>query len=145
MSIVFILSSCTTYKEKEIKLSEIVAYDLDNIKPTSGDDMIFYDNGKTIPSEYYDLLIENIANILNRNPSILISIEGHSDNCEPINEHLSYKRGNYLYETFIYLHVNKNQIRVISSDDNSPFSIGNDGISDALNRRVGIIYHEKQF
>ena len=87
-------------------------------------------------------IIENQARYLNRNTSLAVQLEGHSDErgTREYNIALGERRGHAVRRILVALGVTPNRITVVSFGEESPAAPGQDEYSYAQNRRVEIRY-----
>jgi chemotaxis protein MotB len=96
-------------------------------------------------------ILDNIAQIIQRNPSFLVEIEGHTDNVPiktllyPSNWELSVARATSVLKYFISHHgISPSRLTIKGNADQKPVAMNDTPENRARNRRVEIRLKEKE-
>ena len=106
------------------------------------DNIILFPYKKTRPDTRGMRLLEKHAERLRDNPDLIVTVEGHTDSVasHEYNKKLGLKRARVVAEILEEMGVNPNQLVTVSYGKERPLRRGNDPQTQALNRRVEIVY-----
>ncbi|MBM4158731.1 MAG: OmpA family protein [Ignavibacteria bacterium] len=99
---------------------------------------ILFDFNKTIPRSESMSEITRVADIIKRNPDMLVEISGHTDNIgsHDYNINLSKKRAEYVVNSLVSLGCDKNNLKAEGYGEMYPVADNNTETGRLLNRRV---------
>lgn len=109
--------------------------DQDILTATFKSEVFFdYDSATLKPGAYSEL--SRVANVLNRYPDTLITVEGHTDarGSETYNQQLSERRADAVKATLVQMGVDERRIQAVGYGESQPISSNYD-----MNRRVNIV------
>lgn len=102
---------------------------------------INFDRGKDIIKPEGEVFVNEIAKLLIGNPSINLSIEGHTDNVGDPNQNqiLSEKRAKSVYNALIKLGIKSDRISSVGKGAADPIASNTTEEGKSLNRRVELV------
>jgi outer membrane protein OmpA-like peptidoglycan-associated protein len=106
----------------------------------SGQEGVFFEFGKAnIKADFYPLLDEG-AEILKKNPTMKVEIQGHTDNVgsEAFNQRLSENRANAVKEYLISKGISADRLKAMGYGQSNPIAPNDTEEGRAMNRRVGM-------
>ena len=106
----------------------------------SGKEGVLFEFGQAdIKAAFYPLLDEG-AEILKRNPTMKIEIQGHTDNVgsEAFNQRLSENRANAVKEYLISKGISADRLKAVGYGESNPIAPNDTEEGRAMNRRVGM-------
>jgi outer membrane protein OmpA-like peptidoglycan-associated protein len=104
----------------------------------SGQEGVFFESGKAnIKADFY-LLLDEGAEILKKNPTMKVEIQGHTDNVgsEAFNQRLSENRANAVKEYFVSKGISADRLKPVGYGPSSPIAPNDTKEGRAKNRRV---------
>ncbi|MGU9978043.1 MAG: OmpA family protein, partial [Candidatus Oxydemutatoraceae bacterium WSBS_2016_MAG_OTU14] len=106
------------------------------------DNIVLFPYKKMRPFPRGIRLLEKHAEKLRSNPNLIVTVEGHTDGTasHEYNKRLGLERARSVARILQEMGVNPNQLVTISYGKERPLRRGKDAQSQALNRRVEIVY-----
>lgn len=127
--------------ESEDAPKATLANDLVNV-PTGGNMAILYfQYGKSELRTDSFKALQELSSLLMANPSMQVSVEGHTDAIGPIsiNQNISLERANSIKAQMVSLGVNANQIQTTGYGETRPLRVNDTEAGRSQNRRIEII------
>lgn len=103
---------------------------------------INFDSGKSVIKSMYFAQLDEIASIMNANPSMRVTIIGHtdSDGDEAYNQKLSEQRAQAVMQYLVSAGVNASRLSAKGMGEGSPIADNGSSSGKALNRRIEFSY-----
>ena len=103
---------------------------------------INFDTGKAIIKPQYFAQLDKIASIMNANPNLRITVEGHTDSVgdEAYNQKLSEQRAQSVMKYLTSAEVDISRLTAVGYGESRPIADNNTTAGKALNRRIEFSY-----
>lgn len=102
---------------------------------------INFDSGKAVIKPQYFNQLDEIASVMNSNPGLRVTIEGHtdSDGDEAYNQKLSEQRAQSVLDYLIKADVDQARLRAVGMGESKPIADNKSSSGKAQNRRIEFV------